>query len=74
MWGKKWALKHLYPEVMGSNLDRNNSPYKVSTLQPLQFILRRVRLFAKAPKSLAMFVRPSICMQVSSRLSMNGFP
>jgi len=36
---KKWALKYLYPEVFGSNLERNNSSYEVSILQPLQFIL-----------------------------------
>ena len=54
---KKWVLKYLHPEVIGSNLDRNNSSYNVSILQPLQFIFRCVRLVVKAPTSLAMFVR-----------------
>lgn len=71
---QKWALNYLYPEVIGFNLDRNNSSYKVFILQPLQIIFRRVRLVVKAPTSLAMFVRLSVCMQVSARLSMNGYP
>jgi hypothetical protein len=71
---KKWALKYLYPEVIGSNLDRNNCSYKVSILQPLQFIFRRVLLVVKAPTNLAMLVRLSVCTQVSARLSMIGFP
>jgi hypothetical protein len=62
------------PGVIGSNLDLNNSSYKVSILQPLQFIFRCVRLVVKAPTSLAMFVRLSVCMQVSARFSMNRFP
>jgi len=70
MRGKKWALKYLHPEVIGSNLDRNNTSYKADILQPLQFIFRRVRLVTKAT-SLAMFVRPSVSLHAGISTALN---
>jgi hypothetical protein len=71
---KKQAMEYLYLGVTGSNLDRNNSSFQAPIYQHLQFIFRRVRLLAKASTSLAMFVRPSVCMQASARFSLDGFP